>query len=134
MKIDKLKLLKLILRLGTLYFLIGAVVHYFGLTIFPWYDARLYIPYHDTLLALSSMTVALFLFVISNDPVKNRDTLNVIIVTTIIVSIVNIAIIWKVNFAALGAPDKKLQTVIEGIAGFVYVGFLLWLYPRQAKT
>lgn len=134
MKIDKLKLLKFILRLGALYFIIGAIVHYFGLTLFPWYDARLYVPYHDTLLALSSMTVVLFLLVIANDPIKNRDTLNVVLAVTIIVAIVNIVIIWKVNFATLGAPDKKLQTIVEGILGFVYAGCLIWLYPRKINT
>ena len=133
MKIDKLKLLKLILRLGALYFTIGAIAHYFGLTLFPWYDASLYAPYQDTLLALSTIISALFLFVIAHDPIKNIDTLNVVIIGAALASIVSIAVIWKINFAALGAPDKKLQTIVEGIIGFVYVGFLIWLYTRKVK-
>lgn len=128
---DKLKLLKLTLRIGVLYYLIGAFVHYFDLTLFPWYDANLFAPYHDALIALCAILFALFLFVIAKDPVKNIDTLNVVIMGSFLASIFSIVIIWQVDFAALGAPNKELQTIVEGILGFVFVGSLLWLYPHK---
>lgn len=129
----KLKLLKITLCVGAVYYLIGAVAHYFGLTIFPWFDGRLYTPYQDTLISLVAVVLTLFLIAIARDPVKNMDTLNVVIVSATAASIISIAIIWKVDFASLGAPAKKLQTIVEGILGFIFVLALLWLYPRKVK-
>ena len=74
----KLRLLKTTLYIGAIYYLIGAVVHYFGLTLFPWFDGRLYTPYHDTVISLVAVVLALFLIAIARDPVKNIDTLNVV--------------------------------------------------------
>lgn len=48
---NKIKTLKLFLVLGVLYYLVGAVVHFFSLTLFPFYDGALYQPYHDTIIA-----------------------------------------------------------------------------------
>jgi hypothetical protein len=131
MFMNKLKLLKLTLYLGALYYAIGGITHYFGLTIFPWFDGRLYASYQDSVIAFVCLVLVLFLVSTARDPLKNIDTLNVIILTAFLASVFSIVIIWKVNFAALGAPAKKLQTIIEGILGFVYVGTLLWLYPRK---
>ena len=129
----KLRLLKTTLYIGAIYYLIGAVVHYFGLTLFPWFDGRLYTPYHDTVISLVAVVLALFLIAIARDPVKNIDTLNVVIVSATVASIVSIAIIWKVDFKSLGAPAKYFQTIVEGILGFSFVGALLWLYPKNIK-
>jgi hypothetical protein len=38
-----------------------------------------------------------------------------------------------VDFAMLGAADKKLQTIVEGIIGFIWVAILLFLFPRKEK-
>jgi len=121
--------LKICLYLGALYYVIGAVVHYFGLTFFPWFDGRLYAPYQDTVIAFVALILAYFLIVIAKDPIKNKDMLRAVIVAAIAASIFSIAIVWKVDFAALGAPDKKLQTIVEGVLGFIWSGALLWLYP-----
>ncbi len=129
----KLKLLSTTLHIGAVYYLIGAVVHYFGLTLFPWFDGRLYTPYHDTIISLVAVVLALFLFAIARDPVKNLDTLNIVIIGATVASIVSIAIIWKVDFVSLGAPAKKLQTIVEGVLGFIFSLVLLWLYPRKIK-
>lgn len=67
----KLKLLKATLYMGAVYYLIGSVVHYFGLTLFPWFDGT---PYHDTIISLVAVVLALFLVVIAKDLVKNIDT------------------------------------------------------------
>mgnify|MGYP001611195731 CR=1 FL=1 len=127
----KIKLLKIVLFIGAGYYLVGGVVHYFGLTLFPWYDGRLYAPYHDTIIALVCLVFVMMLLAVAHDPVKNIDILKVIIVSVAIGSIVSIAVIWKVDFAVLGAPAKKLQTVVEGMLGFIYLGMLLWLYPKN---
>lgn len=131
MLINKLKLLKTALVLGALYYLIGAFVHFFGLTLFPFYDANLYSPYHDSLIALSSLTATLFLLAIARDPVKNKDTLVIAIIVTALASIFSFAIIWKVDFLALGAPAKKIQTLTESGIGFCFVALLIWLFPRK---
>jgi len=128
---SKLKLLKITLGLGALYYLIGGFVHFFGITLFPFYDGKLYVPYHDTVLALIGLVLALFLIAIARDPVKNIDTLKIVIVSALLASIFSIVIIWKVDFAALGAPAKKIQTIVEGIIGFIFVAVLLWLYPKE---
>ena len=128
--INKLKLLKATLYLGAAYYLVGACAHYFGLTIFPWFDGRLYTPYHDSVIALVAVILALLLATVVRDPIKNIDVLKTIIFCLIIGSIFSIVIIWKVDFAALGASDKNIQTIVEGILGFIYSGALLWLYPR----
>jgi len=130
---NKLAALKATLYLGAAYYIVGAIVHWFGLTLFPWFDGRLYAPYQDSVVALVALILAYFLIVIANDPIKNIDMLRAVMIAATVASIFSIAIIWKVDFAALGAPDKKLQTIVEGVLGFVWVGALLWLYPKQEK-
>jgi hypothetical protein len=130
MNINRLKLLKLTLNLGAVYYLIGAVAHWWGLTIFPFYDGRLYTPYHDSLIALVAVILALILITVARDPLKNIDVLRVIILAAALASFFSVAIIWKVDFVALGSHAKTTQTVVEGIIGFIFTGVLLWLYPR----
>ena len=128
---NKLGLLKLLLRLGAAYYLVGAIAHYFGLTIFPWFDGKLYAPYQDTVIAFTALVVAYFLFVVSRDPIKNVDMLKAIIVSAIAASIFSIVIVWKVDFATIGAPDKAIQTITEGLVGFIWAGALIWLFPKK---
>ncbi len=129
---NKIKLLKIILSLGALYYLVGAFVHFFGLTVFPFFDGKLYAPYHDSVIALTSFIFSLLLLVIARNPLKNTDTLKVVIIGALLASIFSIVIIWKVDFQALGAPAKKIQTIAEGIIGFIFTGLLLWLYPQKS--
>jgi len=129
--INKLKLLRIVLILGALYYLIGGFVHFFGLTLFPFFDAKLYAPYHDSLIALATVIFAFFLLAIAKNPIKNIDTLKIVIICSALASIFSIAIIWKVDFTNLGAPAKEIQTIVEGAAGFIYITILLWLYPRK---
>ncbi len=127
----KLTLLKITLTAAAVYYIIGGIAHYFALTIFPWFDGHLYAPYQDSVIALVTIVLAAFLLAVARDPIKNRDTLNVIIGAAFLASLFSIFIVFKVDFAALGAPAKKLQTIVEGILGFGFVGLLLWLYPRK---
>jgi hypothetical protein len=130
---NKLNALKLVLYLGATYYIIGGIAHYFALTIFPWFDGALYVPYQDTVIAFIALVLAYFLIVIARDPIKNKDMLKAIMVSATAASIFSIVIIWKVDFTALGAPGKELQTIGEGVIGFVWVGVLMWLYPRDER-
>lgn len=127
---NKLKALKIFLYLGAFYYLIGAIAHYFALTLFPWFVGGLYEPYQDTVIAFVALVLSYFLVVVANDPIKNKDMLKAVIVSAIAASIFSIIIIWKIDFAALGAPEKRLQTIVEGLLGFVWSGALIWLYPN----
>ncbi len=128
---NKPKLLQIVLVLGALYYLIGAVAHWFGLTIFPFYVHELYTPYHDSIIALVAIILTGLLLTVARDPVKNIDVLKVIIGASFIASLFSIFIIYKVDFASLGAPDKTVQTVVEGILGFIFTGALISLYPDK---
>jgi hypothetical protein len=128
-RMNRLIALKTTLYAGAAYYVVGAVAHYFALTIFPWYDGHLYVPYQDTVIALVALILAYFLVIVARDPVKNIDMLKAIIISAVTASLVSIAIIWKVDFAALGAPGKEIQTIAEGVLGFIWSGVLIWLYP-----
>ncbi len=128
---NKLTFLKITLYLGAIYYIIGAIVHYFGLTFFPWFDGKLYAPYQDTVIAFVALILAYFLVVVARDPIKNKDILKAIVISATVASIFSIIIIWKVDFVALGAPAKKLQTIFEGLLGFLWVGTILFIYPHK---
>ncbi|MBI5733595.1 MAG: hypothetical protein HY973_01455 [Candidatus Kerfeldbacteria bacterium] len=130
---NKPKLLQIVLALGALYYLIGAIAHWWGLTIWPFYDGRLYTPYHDSVIALAAIILTGLLLIVARDPVKNIDVLKVIIIASFTASLFSVLIIYKVDFTALGAPDKAAQTVVEGILGFVFTSALIWLYPRPTN-
>ncbi len=127
MKVTKLHLLKATLVLGALFFLVGAAVHWFGLSLFPWYDHALYSPYHDSLIAAFCLFLVLLLLTLARGPVKNKDVLRAVIIGVLLISLFNVLIPFKIDFVSLGAPAKKMQTILEGVLGFVYGGILLLL-------
>lgn len=133
MKVNKIKLLQILLIIGAIYFLIGAIAHFFGLTIFPFYDGKLYTPYHDTVIALAAIIFAIFLFTIAINPIKNVGMLKAVIIGSIIAIIFNIYIISKIDFISLGAPVKKFQTVVETILLIIFVIFILIFKPKKIK-
>lgn len=126
----RIRLLRIILALGSLFYIVGAIAHYFGLTIFPWYDGALYQPYHDSLIAVAGVVIAMILAVIAEHPVRNKEMIKVVIAGALLAGIFSIAIIWKIDFDAIGASAKKTQTIFEGFLGFAFAGVLWWLYPR----
>jgi energy-coupling factor transporter transmembrane protein EcfT len=128
---SKLKILKLLLVVAASYYFIGAIVHFFGLTVFPFYDGALYQPYHDTVISLAALAFSLLLFFIAKDPIKNIDSLNVMIIGGIIAIIFSIGIIFKIDFVQLGAPGKKLQTIVEMVLLITYIGSLIYLKPKK---
>lgn len=124
-------LLQLLLVLGACYYLVGAVAHFFGITLFPWYDGNLYTPYHDSVIALAAFVFFVLLLSIARNPAGNRDALNAVIAGAFLASLFSVAIVWKVDFAALGASGKEIQTIVEGVLGFIFTGLLIYLYPRN---
>ena len=128
---SKLNFLKVLLYLGVVYYVMGAVVHYFGFTLFPWFDGKLYAPYQDTVIAFVALVFAYLLIVVAKNPIKNKEVLRFIVISATLASILSILIIWKVDFVALGAPAKKFQTIVEGILGFLWVGAVLYAYPHK---
>jgi len=134
MKVDKIKLLETVLILGSIYFFVAAIAHFFGLTIFPFYEGRLFTSYHDSLIAMASIIIAGFLFTAAMHPKKDIDIINITIIGGIIGLIFNIWILWKIDFNALGAPDKRIQTMVELSLLAIFVVLLLILKPRKRKN
>lgn len=128
---NKIQVLKSLLILGALYYLVGAAVHFFGLTLFPFYDSALYQPYHDIVISLAAIILALLLIFTAKDPTRNIDALNVIIIGGIIAIIFSIWIIAKIDFVQLGAPEKKTQTIVEMVLLIIYVSSLIYLKPKK---
>lgn len=127
------ELLKMALVAGAVFFFFGAVAHWFGLSLFPWYVRELYSPYHDSLIALSCLFFTVLLMTTARDPIKNRDTLLVIILGVVVASLFSIFIPFKIDFTALSAPAKKTQTSLEGVIGLVYASGLLALSKGGEK-
>ena len=98
---NKLKVLKIVLFLGAVYYAISGVAHYFGLTIFPFFVSELYVPYQDSIIALVCLVFVLLLLTVARDPIKNIDVLKVIIVSAFIASLFSFAILAKVYFYSI---------------------------------
>ncbi len=116
----KVNLLKILLRLAAIFYLVGSVVHFFGLTLFPFYDGKLFSPYHDSMISMFCLFLSLLLVTVAKDPFKYKAVLKVIIVGFILISLFSLLIIFRIDFAVLGAPDKKMETITEGIVGLLY--------------
>ena len=129
----RLQLLRVTLLACAAYYLVGTLAHFFGLTIFPWYDRQLYAPYHDTLLALCGAAFVLIFLAIAKDPIKNADMIKVIIASFTITIFFNLYIIWKIDFTALGSSIKKLQTIFETALAILAIIALLALKPKNAN-
>lgn len=124
-----LKFLKILLFIGAGYYLIGGTAHFFGLTIFPFYVSVLYSPYHDTVIALSSFTLAMILFIVAKNPVKNIDVLNGLIIAGLLAILFSFYILFKIDFSQ-AEIEKKYQTIIELILLVIYIIALVILKPK----
>lgn len=71
------------------------------------YASQLYVPYHDTLLALCDLILVMIFLTVARDPIKNKDLINTIIVAFILVILLNIGLIWKIDFISLGSSLKR---------------------------
>jgi hypothetical protein len=115
MKYDKI--IKITLILGSVYYFIGAIVHFFGLSIYPWYDSSLFSVYHDTVISLSAIIFGLLLLVISQNVEKYRQLINWIIAFGIIAIIFSLYIVFCIN---LTGSVKKEQTIVEMVLLIIY--------------
>jgi hypothetical protein len=129
----KLNLLKLLLLGGVVFYFIGGIAHFFGLTLFPWYAGALYSPYHDTVIALTAFVLAIILFVVSKDPVKNIDVLNALIMGCFLAILFSFYILVKIDFTG-PAGLKKTETIVETILLILYVTALIIFKPKPGKS
>lgn len=131
---ERRQILRILLLSCGLYYFIAAFAHFFGLTLFPFYDGALYSPYHDFLLGLCDIVFVMIFLVVARDPVKNEDTLNVIIIGFVLVILGNLGIIWKIDFTALGSSYKFSETIVETILALGALGGILFLRPTSKNN
>lgn len=126
-------LVRLILACCALYYFVAAFAHFFGLTLFPFYDETLYSPYHDILLGLCDLVFVMIFSVVAFDPVNNIDTFHVILIAFVLVILVNIGLIWKFDFALYHSVHKQFQTIVETLLAFITLVSLWILRPATKK-
>ncbi len=108
-------ILKYLLYILSLFYLVGALVHYFGLTIFPWYDGSLYSPYHDSIIAMAAIAMMIILYIVATDIERYKKLINGITLITLINGLLTIYMAYKVNFEAYNQNNKQFQAIVEGI-------------------
>lgn len=123
-----------LLYLGVVFYLVGAIVHVFGITLFPWFVSELYSPYHDTLIAISSLAMAIFFFQGARHP-ENKQLIDAIMYIAFICSPLIIAMGLLVHFGSYGASAeiKSIEAVLEGVVGIV-LGVLLFVLRKSKMT
>lgn len=122
------KRLSVLLYACATFFVIGAVIHELGLTLWPWYVSSLYSPYHDTLLAISSIAMAVFFLYGARNP-DNKKLTSAIKAALLISAPLIIAMGFLVDFSSYGteATAKGGQAVIEGVAAALVAGAIHYL-------
>lgn len=133
MKLDKISIIKLLLYGASVSYAVGAIAHFFGLTLFPWYTSKLYSPYHDSLIPLIAITVSILIFGIAKNLDKNPELLNIIIAAGIVAVIYSGLVLLRFDYAAIGVPEKALQTIVETVGLIIFVIVLIILKPREIK-
>lgn len=129
----KITLLRIALLGGAVFYFIGGIAHFFGLTLFPWYAGSLYSPYHDTVIALTAFVLGLIILTVSKDPIKNIDILNILMVGCFLAILFSVYIIFKIDFA--GPTElKKTETIVELVLLILYLTVLIALKPDTKKT
>ena len=118
------KIIKFLLVSGSIYYFIGAFVHFFGLSIYPWYDGILFSPYHDTVISLSAIFIGLIFFAISRNIEKYRNLIKLIIISCLIAIVFSIYIIFCIN---LVGTIKQEQTIVEMVLLIIFAGSLSYL-------
>jgi hypothetical protein len=131
MEMNKIRLLRAILYAVGFYHMIAAIVHFFGITLFPFYHASLYSPYHDTLIAMAAVFISLIFFVVAKNPIKYIQMLHALLLMGAIGIVTNIWILRSFNFTSLGASEKYLQTWIELSALSLVTLVVALLIPKK---
>lgn len=114
----KERIISTLLYLGVIFYLVGAAVHLFGITLFPWFVSALFSPYHDTLIAIASLGMAILFLQGARHP-NNQQLVDTIMYIALICSPLIIAMGLLVDFHAYGsgAEFKSFEAVIEGMMG-----------------
>jgi hypothetical protein len=126
------RVISTILYGGVLFYLAGAVIHFFGLSIYPWFVSELYSTYHDTLIAISSLAMAVFFFQGARHP-ENKDLIYAIAFASLLCGPLIIAMGIFVDFDALNAVAKGPQAILEGVAA-IALGLILFFLSRKSKS
>lgn len=127
-----IKILKTLLFLCIVFYVVGAITHYFGITLFPWFDSSLYSPYHDSIIAMASLAIAGFFFVTFLNPLKNRANLYVIIFASVISGVLTILMANKVDFISeYGSNLKYIQAYTEGVLLIIISALFYFLRPKN---
>lgn len=130
MKITKNNLLKIILYCVSMFYLIGAIAHYFGLTIFPWFDGNLYSPYHDSIIAMASLALFVIIFIIAQNPKKYNKLIYGISLVALFIGLLTVYMTYSINWSQYSAVYKQEQSLIEGILLILLSGLLFILNKR----
>ena len=126
------KIISALLYLGVVFYLIGGVVHVFGITLFPWFVSQLYSPYHDTLIAISSVAMAIIFWQGAHHP-ENKELLDAIMWVAFVCSPLIIVMGLFVNFGRYGATAeiKSFEAILEGLVGIILGAALFWLRRKK---
>lgn len=110
----RLQIISLLLYIGVVFYLLGAIIHFFGLSVYPWFVSELHSAYHDTLIAISSLVMAFFFFQGARHP-SAKPLINAIITAGFVGGVLIIAMGTFVDFTMYHAVDKGPQAIFEGI-------------------
>lgn len=125
----KQRTISALLYFGVAFYALGAIIHFFGLSVYPWFVAELHSSYHDTLIAISSLAMAVFFFQGARYP-DSKPLIEAIIIASLLCGPLIILMGLFVDFNALNAAAKGSQAVLEGIAA-IALGVTLLLSSRK---
>ncbi|MFA4937049.1 MAG: hypothetical protein WC575_02010 [Patescibacteria group bacterium] len=120
----RVKLLRVILYLASAFYFIGSIAHYFGLTIFPWFDSALYSSYHDSIIAMASLALSVIIFLIARHPDKYSPLVKGISLVAIVNGLLTIYMVYTINWAQYSSAYKQTQALVEGVLLIILAGAL----------
>ena len=126
------KVVSTILYIGTVFYLVGTLVHQFGITLYPWFVAELYSPYHDTLIAISSLVMAILFFQGARNP-DNKVIVDTIMYMATIGGLLVIAMGLFTDFHGYGiaGETKATQSIFEGATALLLAAVLFKLRKHR---
>ena len=108
------------------FYFIGAISHYFWLTIFPWYDSALYSPYHDTIITMAAISFMIFFFIIAKNTDIYRQLMYGVSISALLTGFMTLYMAYAVDFSQYKSDIKVLQATVEWfllllISGAIYI-------------
>ena len=111
---------KVLLAIGSIFFLFEAVIHGFGLPILE--HDKIFLPTHDRYIALFALTYAMLLFLITTDLEKYKILFRITMIGVLLAMVNAVWITYHGGYASFGVVnlDQKLS----------WLGVLVWMcYP-----